>query len=407
MEVLHARCAGLDVHKDTVVACARLATERSVERPLETFGTTTRELLRLLAWLQEHRVSHVAMEATGVYWKPVWHVLIGHVALLLGNAKEIKNVPGRKSDVKDAAWIADLLAHGLIRASFVPPEPIQELRDLTRTRKQLVGERGQHVQRIQKVLEDANVKLSSVVTDILGVSGRAMLDALLQGEGDPERLARLAHGRLRATHAQLTAALDGTIRDHHRFMLRVHLRQIDALDAAITMVEARVEQLLLPFAALVERLRTIPGVSRIVIAVLLAELGPDMTVFPTAGHAVSWACLAPRLDQSAGKRRSTRTRRGQWLKAVLTQAAWAAVRQKNSYLHAQFHRIRARRGAKKAIIAVAASILTAAYHMIKNETEYQDLGADFFQRRDKKTAAFRLVQRLQHMGYTVQLSTAA
>jgi transposase len=347
------------------------------------------------------------MEATGVYWKPVWHVLIGHVALLLGNAKEIKNVPGRKSDVKDAAWIADLLAHGLIRASFVPPEPIQELRDLTRTRKQLVGERGQHVQRIQKVLEDANVKLSSVVTDILGVSGRAMLDALLQGEGDPERLARLAHGRLRATHAQLTAALDGTIRDHHRFMLRVHLRQIDALDAAITMVEARVEQLLLPFAALVERLRTIPGVSRIVIAVLLAELGPDMTVFPTAGHAVSWACLAPRLDQSAGKRRSTRTRRGQWLKAVLTQAAWAAVRQKNSYLHAQFHRIRARRGAKKAIIAVAASILTAAYHMIKNETEYQDLGADFFQRRDKKTAAFRLVQRLQHMGYTVQLSTAA
>ena len=407
MEVQHARCAGLDVHQTSVVACARLVVGHEVVQHVETFGTTTRELLRLLAWLEGHGVTQVAMEATGVYWKPVWHVLEGHVPLLLGNAKEIKNVPGRKSDVKDAVWIADLVAHGLIRASFVPPEPIQELRDLTRTRKQLVAERTQHVQRIQKVLEDANVKLASVLTDILGASGRAMLDALAAGEQDPATLAQLAHGRVRASRAELAEALEGRVRAHHRFLLRLHLRQIDALDSSIAAVEARVEDLLVPFAPLVRRLTTIPGVSKVVVAVLLAEIGADMGVFPTAGHLVSWACLAPRQDQSAGKRRSTRTRQGQWLKATLVQAAWAAVRKKDTYLYAQFHRLRARRGAKKAILAVAASMLTAAYHMLQAETDYIDLGGEFFQRRDKKGVAFRLVQRLQHMGYTVHLTTAA
>jgi transposase len=401
VEVQHARCAVLDVHQASVVACARLVVGRDVEQHVETFGTTTRELLRLLAWLTAHGVTHVAMEATGVYWKPVWHVLAGHVALVLGNAKEIK------TDVKDAAWIADLLAHGLIRASFVPPEPIQELRDLTRTRKQLVAERTQHVQRIQKVLEDANVKLASVVTDIMGVSGRAMLDALAAGEQDPARLASLADGRLRASPAVLAEALEGCPRAHHRFLVRLHLRQIDALDSSITLVEARVEELLVPFAPVVQRLKTIPGVSNVVVAVLLAEIGADMRLFPTAGHLVSWACLAPRQDQSAGKRRSTRTRPGHWLKATLVQAAWAAVRKKDTYLHAQFHRLRARRGAKKAIIAVAASMLTAAYHMLQTESDYRDLGGDFFQRRAKKGTAFRLVQRLQQMGYTVHLTTAA
>jgi len=407
MEVLYPRCAGLDVHKETVVACVRLATGSAVERHVETFGTMTHELLALLAWLEQHAVTHVGLEATGVYWKPVWHVLAGHVTLVLANPKEVKQVPGRKTDVNDATWLADLAAHGLIRASFVPPEPIQELRDLTRTRKQLVAERTQHVQRLQKVLEDANVKLASVVSDILGQSGRAMLDALAAGQSDPQQLAQLRHGRLRASPAQLVAALEGTVREHHRFMLRLHLRQIDTLDSAITLVEERVETLLRPFARLVERLKTIPGVSAIVVAVLLAEIGTDMRQFTTAGHLLSWACLVPRRDETAGKRRSVRTRKRDWLKATLVQAAWAAVRQKDTYLHAQFHRLRARRGPKKAIIAVAASILTAAYHMIQHETVYADLGSDFFSRRDHKKAAFRLVQRLQQMGYAVQLSTAA
>jgi len=412
MEVLYARCAGLDVHKETVMACARLAAGASVARERETFGTTTRELVRLLEWLEHHGVTHVALEATGVYWKPVWHVLVGHVTLVLGKASDMKQVPGRKSDVKDAEWIADLLAHGLIRASFVPPEPIQELRDLTRTRRQLCGEHTQHVQRVQKVLEDANVKLASVLSDIVGASGRAMLDALCAGEHDLARIAALAHGRVKASQAELVAALDGTLRDHHRFLLRVHLRQIDALDAAIATLEARTEQCLRPFAKRLRRLKTIPGVSDIVAAVLLAEIGPDMNVFPTAAHLVSWACLAPRLDGSAGKQRSTRTRKGQWLKAVLIQAAWASVRAKRgakaeTYLHAQFHRLRARRGAKKAIVAVAASILTAAYHMLKNDTDYQDLGAQHFQRRAGKDVAYRLKRRLEEMGYSVELSTAA
>jgi transposase len=407
MEVLHARCAGLDVHKKTVVACVRVAAGGKIERQVQTFGTTTQDLLALATWLRSYAVTHVAMEATGVYWKPVWHVLEDEFSLLLGNAHEIKAVPGRKTDVNDAMWIADLLAHGLIRASFVPPAPIQELRDLTRTRKQLVGERSQHVQRIQKVLEDANVKLSSVVTDILGASGRAMIEGLIAGTKDPRELAKLAHGRIRASRADIAAALDGTVRNHHRFMLRLHLQQISGLETAIGMVEARVEELLRPFEPVTQRLKTIPGVSGVVVAVLLAEIGNDMSKFPTAAHVVSWACLAPRADQSAGKRRSTRTRTGQWLKASLVQAAWAAVRQKDGYLHAQFHRIRSRRGAKKAILAVAASMLTAAYYIIKNGTEYQDLGVDYFHRRDQKKGAMRLVQRLHQMGYSVQLSDAA
>ena len=407
MEVLHTRCAGLDVHKETVVACLRLAEGRHVEREVRTFGTTTRELLALLEWLTASRITHAAMESTGVYWKPVWHVLEGHHTLVLGNAQEIRTVPGRKTDVNDATWLADLMAHGLIRASFVPPTPIQELRDLTRTRRQLVAERSQHVQRIQKVLEDANIKLASVVSDVLGQSGRAMLEAMARGERDPQRLAGLAHGRLRATRAELEDALTGLVREHHAFLLQLHLRQIDALDGAIGLLEARIEDLLRPFAAVRQRLTTIPGVSDVVVAVLLAEIGPDVRAFPTAAHLVSWARLAPRADKSAGKHRSTRTRRGTWLKPVLIQAAWAAVRQRDNYLHAQFHRLRARRGAKKAIVAVAASILTAVYHLIQNDTEYTDLGADFFQRRDQRKLARRLVQRLQHMGYDVHLSTAA
>jgi len=408
MDVLYAQAAGLDVHKDTVVACVRLARGSEVRRHVETFGTTTRELLRLLEWLSTHGVTHVGMEATGVYWKPVWHVLEGQFQLILGNAQEIKNVPGRKTDVNDATWLADLVAHGLIRGSFVPGEPIQELRDLTRTRTQLVRERSQHVQRMQKVLEDANVKLSSVVSDILGVSGRAILEAITRGESDPKRLAALAHSRLRASPAEVAEAVAGRVREHHRFLLRLHLRQIDALDASIALLERRIEELLVPFADLVRRLQTIPGVGETVVPVLLAEIGPDVSAFPTAAHLVSWTALAPRQDVSAGKRRSSRTRKGKWAKTALVQAAWAAVRQKEpTYLSGQFHRLRARRGAKKAIVAVAASMVTAAYHIIRDGTEYHDLGADHFQRRDAKAHAFRLVQRLQKMGYVVQLHAAA
>lgn len=406
MEVLHRKCAGLDVHKDSVMACARIARGKA-EYQVETFGTTTRELLRLQDWLRSYEVTHVAMEATGVYWKPVWHILSGQFELILGNAKEIKNVPGRKTDVKDATWISDLLAHGLIRSSFVPPQPIGELRDLTRTRKQLVAERSQHVQRIQKVLEDANLKLASVVTDILGLSGRAILNAIVGGERDPRSLAKLADPRVKATQAELEDALFGRVRDHHRFLFRLHLDQIDTLDRAIASIEARMEEVLLPFGPLVERLKTIPGVKEVAAAVILAEVGNDMSKFATAGHLVSWACLAPGNDVSAGKRRSTRTPKAQWLKATLVQAAWAAVKRKDTYLQAQFHRIRARRGAKKAILAVAASILTAAYHILKDNSTFRDLGPDYFQRHDRNRAAHRLVQRLNAMGYSVQLQAAA
>jgi transposase len=408
MDVLHRKAAGLDVHPDTVVACVRLARGAAVERALETFGTTTRELLRLLAWLQTYDVTHVAMEATGVYWKPVWHVLEGQFTLVLARAQDVKNVPGRKTDVNDATWIADLLAHGLIRSSLVPPQPIQELRDLTRTRTQLTRERTQHVQRLQKVLEDANVKLANVVSDILGVSGRAIIEAIARGESNPKRLAALGHGRLKATKAELAEALEGYVRDHHRFLLRLHLSQIDALDASIQLVETQIGEHLLPFADLVRRLKTIPGIQDTSAAILLAEIGNDMSAFPTADHLVSWTALSPRQDMSNGKRRTTKTRKGKWAKSMLVQAAWSAIRKKEpSYLKSKFHRVRSRRGSKKAIVAVAATMVTAAYYIIKDGTEYRDLGPDYFHRRTQEKHAFRLVERLQQMGYVVNLQTAA
>jgi transposase len=407
MEVLHPRCAGADVHKDNVVVCVRLAEGASVERRLDRFGTTTGELLRLLEHLQQHGVTHLGMEATGVYWKPLWHVLHGHVALILGNAREIRNVPGRKSDTNDATWLADLVAHGLVRSSFVPPPPIQALRDLTRTRKQLVRERAQHVQRIQKVLEDANLKLASVLRDILGASGRAILEAILRGERDAGRLADLADARVKATRQQRIEALQGRVNEHHCFLLRLHLRQIDACDQAIASVEQRIDAQLSPFRRQVELLCTIPGICQTMAAILLAEAGPDMRAFVSAAHLVSWAGLSPQLDETNGKKRSSRTRPRRWLKTALVQAAWAAVRRKDSYLHAQFLRVRARRGAKKAILAVANSMLTAAYHMLRNDEEYHDPGADFFQRHDRERAARQLVRRLERLGFSVDLRSAA
>jgi len=314
MQLLYARCAGLDVHARQVVACARIVVDHTVRYQRLTVPTTTRGLLELADWLASHEVTHVAMEATGVYWKPVWHLLEGQIELTLANAQHVKNVPGRKSDVHDAQWLADLLAVGLIRGSFVPPRPIQDLRDLTRTRKQLVREIGRHTQRLQKILEDANIKLTETISDIRGQSGRAVLHALIAGETDPERLVALTRG-LKASHGQLVDALTGRVTAHHRFMLQLHVDQIEAIEAGLATLEQRLTEALRPFRAAVDLLKTIPGISDTVAAVLLAEVGDNIGPFPTAGHLVSWAGFAPRLDESAGKRRSTRTRpSAPWLK---------------------------------------------------------------------------------------------
>jgi transposase len=408
VEVIHRYCAGLDVHKDTVVACVRIALEDTVQQDVRSFATTTHELLALHDWLSEHGCTHVAMEATGVYWKPVWHILEASFHLVLGNAMHLRNVPGRKTDVNDATWIADLLAHGLIRPSFVPPAPIQELRDLTRTRKQLVREISRHTLRIQKILEDANVKITGLISDILGVSGRAILEAIVAGEQSPERLAALAQGRLKAKRDRLVEALRGVVTDHHRFLIRLHLQQIDALQQAVVDVEAHLGEALLPFRSAARALTSIPGISHTVAQVIIAEIGVDMSRFPSDGHLISWAGLCPRMDESAGKRRSTRTRHGApWLKTVLVQAAWAASRTKESYLRAQFLRIKSRRGPKKAILAVAATMLQACYYILRDGVPYRDLGADHFDRRDKAKLAKRLLRRLEDLGVKVDLKTAA
>lgn len=404
MQVIHRRCAGLDVHKQTVVACVRIARDREAAQHVQTFATTTTGLLALADWLASHDVAVVGMEATGVYWKPVWHVLEGHFELVLANAAHVKNVPGRKTDVSDAMWLADLLAHGLIRASFVPPQAVQELRTLTRTRKQFVRERSSHVQRIEKVLEDANLKISVLLSDIVGKSGRAVLNAIIAGHDDPAYLASCISVRVKARRAELIEALRGCITPHHRFMLKLHLSHIDALNAAITNIEKEVGLGLEPFRESAEHLTTMPGLSAVSASVLIAEIGVDMSRFKTAGHLISWAGLCPRNDESAGKRRSTRLRHGgNWLKTTLVQAAWAAVRVKGGYLQAQFHRLRARRGAKKAILAIAASMLAAAWHMLRNQTDWHDLGANHFDRADRTKTVNRLLARLRQLGINAEV----
>jgi transposase len=408
MKTLHKRCAGLDVHKVEVVACLRLVARGKASYEVRRFPTTTKGLIELAEWLEAAQCTHVAMEATGVYWKPVWHMLEGRFTLILANAAHIRGVPGRKSDVNDATWIADLLAHGLIRASFVPPQPIQELRDLTRTRKQLTREVVQHTQRIQAVLEEANVKLSSAITDVLGMSGRRILKAIVAGETDPVKLAGLGGSRLAASRSDLADALHGRVREHHRFLIDQHLKTIEQLEATIAAFDARIEAALRPFRDAIERLKEIPGLSETSAQILIAEIGTDMNQFPTAGHLLSWAGLVPRLDESAGKRRSTRVRKGApWLKPVLVQCAWAAARKKNSYFQAQFLRLKARCGPKKAVVAVAASLLATAYHMLADGTCYQDLGADHFARRDPARAVAKLANRIRSLGYEVDIRAAA
>jgi transposase len=348
------------------------------------------------------------MEATGVYWKPVWHILEEGCALVLANAHYVRNVPGRKTDVSDAAWLADLLAHGLVRSSFVPERPTQELRDLTRTRKQLVRQRAQHVNRLHKVLEDANLKIGAYVTDITGVTGRAILTAIIAGETDATKLASLRNPRLKTPIDELAKALRGKITQHHRFMLRMHLEQIDAADRSVALLDVQIEEQTRPLAEEVRLLEDMPGMSRTSASVVLAEIGADMSRFPSQRHLVSFAGLCPGLNQSAGKSRSSKLKKGSnWLKTVMVNCAWAAARSKNTYARAQFHRLKARRGAKKAVVAVAASMLTAIYFVLRDRTPYRDLGVYYFDRRDQTKIANRLRRRLESLGFSVQMQPAA
>lgn len=407
MEVMYSRCAALDVHKKSIVACIRCADGREVQRYTRTFTTTTKGLLELCEWLEQHGCTHVGMEATGVYWKPVWHVLEGHFELVLGNAAHVKNVPGRKTDMNDAMWLADLMAHGLIKASFVPPAPIQQLRDLTRTRKQLVRESTQHVQRIQKVLEDANIKLDNVLSDVVGQSGQAILRAMIAGESDPQRLASLGHAQLKCSREELAEALHGTVNDHHRFLLRLHLDTYAQLQQSIDRLEARIEQHVDPFREQVELIKTIPGLKGIAAYVLVAEIGLDMSRFETDADLRSWAGLCPGNNESAGKRKSTRIRHGApWLKETLVQCAWAASRKRNTYFNARYYRIRGKRGHKKAIVAVAAAMLTAAYHVLRTGTPYRDLGPQHYDRRNVARRATHLINQLKALGVEVQIVAA-
>jgi transposase len=407
MELKYTRCAGLDVHKDTVVACVRIA-DGKVRRETRTFGTMTRDLIALQAWLADEHVTHVAMEATGVYWLPVWHVLEGTVELVLANPAHIKNVPGRKTDVKDAEWVAELLAHGLIASSFVPPKPIQELRHLTRDRRQFCRERTQHVQRIQKGLQDANIKIDSVISDVMGMSGRLFLSAIVAGETNPERLADFASPRLKATREEIVESLRGTVTGHHRKWLKRHLDMIVAIDAAIVDLDNEVAALLEPFRPQVDLLLTMPGVGEDTARVLVAEIGADMSRFPTAGHLVSWAGLSPRSDESAGKKRDTRIGKGgQWLKATLVQSAWAATRKKDSHLRVLYLRLKARRGPKRAVVAVAAEMLRSAWHMLSKGEPYRELGDGHLDEAAKEQAARRLVRKLKKLGYNLDLPAAA
>ena len=453
MDTLHPLCAGLDVHKDTVVACVRwLDSRQRTQREVKTFGTTTPDLLQLLDWLQTHQVPVVAMESTGVYWKPIFNLLESHMDVILVNPEHIKKVPGRKTDVKDCEWIAQLLQHGLLRASFVPERPIRDLRDLTRQRSQLVGEKARAANRIQKVLEDANIKLGSVATDVLGTSGRAMLRALIAGETKAETLADLARGKLRAQLPQLRKALTGQVTEHHRFLLQLHLDHLTHLETLIGQLEQRVGTEMekdrppepppdggssatpapdngrpatapptvaaspesptprptLGLWTALWLLMTIPGISRRVAEVVLAEVGTDMGRFATAEHLASWAGLCPGNNESAGKRRSGRTTRGNaWLRTALVQAAWAATRAKGTYLSAQYRRLVRRCGKKKALVAVAHSILVMCYQILKKGEPYRELGADYLEKLVPEQKAKQLVRQLESLGHKVTLEPKA
>jgi transposase len=404
MEILHTCCAGLDVHKETVVACLRRLVEGKLRQEVRTFRTETNQLLALADWLAEEGVTHVAMESTGVYWKPIWNLFEGLFELLLCNAEHIKAVPGRKTDVKDSQWIAQLLQHGLLKPSFVPEKPVRQLRDLTRQRVQLVRQKVQVVNRIQKTLEDANIKLASVASNVMGASGRDMLRAIIGGERDPVVLAELARQRLRAKIPQLQEALFGEIEDHHRFLLGMLWEQVEFLEKQIERLSERIAEVLPPpFVEAVKRLQTIPGIDRRAAEGIVAEVGADLKAFASAGHLSSWVGICPGNHESAGKRRSGRTTKGNaWLRVLLVQCAWAAGRSKGTYLQAMFRRLAARRGTKRALVAVGHRLLEIVYAVLKKGQSYRELGADYLDRmQDRERLKTRLVKRLEKLGVKV------
>ena len=406
MEVLYPRCAGLDVHARSITACARVAAGADVTYSQVTVSTTTQGLLQLADWLSQHQCTHVAMEATGVYWRPVWHTLEGRFELRLVNARHAHNVPGRKTDVADAAWLAQLGECGLLRGSFVPDAQFQRLRDLTRYRRRLVEAHTAESNRMGKTLEDAGVKLDSVASSVLTLSGQHMIAAMCQGERDPQVLADMALGRLRSKIPQLREALPGRFGDHHAAMCRLHLQRVSDLEDGIATLDSQIAEAIEPFASQRDRLCTIPGVATCIAEIIIAEIGVDMARFPTAGHLASWAGMCPGNNESAGKHASGRTRKGdRWLRAALTQAAWAAARTKRTYLAAQFWRIAHRRGRNKAAVAVGHSILVAAYHILRDDVDYHDLGEHWFTRRhDPEQRCRWLVNQLQALGHTVTLT---
>ena len=405
MQVLFDACAGLDVHKKTVVACALVSQPAGPpQATTRTFGTTTAELLALSDWLTTLAVTHVAMESTGVYWKPVFNLLEGSVTVWVLNAQHVKNVPGRKTDVGDAHWLADLLRHGLVQPSFIPPQPQRDLRELTRERTNFVRTRATLVNRLQKVLESANIKLGDVATDIVGRSGRAMLAAIVAGETDGAVLAELAQGRLRSKRAALTEALTGRVRAHHCFLLRELLCQLDSLEETLAAFETQIQAACTADAEVIALVDGIPGFGRELAEVVVAELGTNMEQFPTPAQAAAWAGVAPGNNESAGKRRSGKTRKGNvWLKVALVQAARSAVHSKETYLAAQYRRIARRRGDKRAILAVAHKLLIIVYHVIKRREPYHELGADYFERRKPDVRAKSLVRQIERLGFQVTL----
>ena len=408
MEVVYERCAGLDVHKKSITACVLWALPKGKKKQEKRrFGTFTAELLALADWLGECGVTHVAMESTGVYWKPVWNILEGHFEILLVNAQHSKAVPGRKTDQKDSEWIADLLQHGLLRSSFVPPTPVRELRDLTRYRVALAQECNRIANRIQKVLEDANIKLASVATDSLGASGRAMLDAIIQGERDSAELAEMSKGLLRRKRAELRLALEGRVTEHHRFLLDQLMAHLRFTEDRMDDVEKEIARRMQPYQADVDRLCTIPGVERVTAWGLLAEIGFNMDQFPSAAHLASWAGLCPGNFESAGKRLSGKTRKGSAsLRRCLSQAGWAVSTKKDNYLAAFYRRVAARRGAKRAIIAVAHQLLVIAYYLLKRKEEYRELGSNHFDNINADRVRRSLVKRLERLGHVVTLQPA-
>lgn len=409
MESIIGCCAGLDVHKDGVEACVRqTGGEGNLHQEVRHWSTVTRDLVAMADWLTAAGVTHVAMESTGVYWKPIFNVLEDRFEILLANARHMKNVPGRKTDIKDCQWIAQLLQHGLLKGSFIPPRPQRELRDLTRHRAQLTDERARISNRIQKVLEDANLKLGSVASDVVGASGRLMLQAIIAGENDPEKLANLAQRKLRGKIPQLEQALYGRIHEHHRWMLRLLWDQLTSTEALLARLDEHIAECTRPQQAVLERLDEIPGIDIRVAQVLLAEIGADMKPFPSDMHLASWAGLCPGSDESAGKKRSGKTTKGsRWLRQAMVQAAWAASHKKNSYFQAHAHNLIHRRGKKRGLIAVAHSLLVIVYHMLKEETHYRDLGPQFLDRSRSKHLIRFHVRKLEQLGLKVTLLPAA